>query len=121
MKTLLTLLLLISLPAFATDRPKPKPAPVAVVQEDGDRNEANAFGAAAVAGLMTAAFKDKPNGAVWAFAGTVAAAAAIEAGHSGHYDSDNVWYAVGGAAFGAVGSCYLFFRKNFVGCGLPFK
>jgi hypothetical protein len=121
MKTLLALLLCLALPAFATDKPKPKPAPVLAVQEDTDRREANAYGALAVSGLLTAAFRDKPDGAALAFVSTVVLASAIEAGHSGEFHGSNVGYAALGALVGAVGTCYLYFKRNFVGCGMPFK
>lgn len=123
MKTLLALLLLCLLPsAFATDTPKPAPTPVAQQSSSTNAKDENyAYASILVSGLATAALRDKQNGAYYAFLGTVAAAAAVNASHSGGFNNDNFWYAVGGAALGTVGTCAVYFKKNFLGCGFEFK
>ena len=102
-------------------KPKPpvvKPAPVASSPSNNRKTE-NLLGAAAFSGIFTTALRDKPNGHLWAFGGTVAGVALIEAGHSDSKMS-NVWWGVGGAAIGTVGTCRLFFNKNNVGCAFAF-
>ena len=128
MKTLLLLILfaLFCSPAFATDKPKPAPKPPVVTPTktavaDNDRREDNAYGALVVSGLATAALREREYGAVLAFAGTVAAAAAIEAAHSGSYNGENVRYAALGALVGTVGTCAVYFKRGFVGCAMAFK
>lgn len=118
MKTLIfsVLLALIPLSVLASEGHKPAAVQVA----DTDRHSANLYGAAAVSGLATAALREREYGAVKAFAGTVVAAAVIEAAHAGAYNNANVWYAVGGAAVGTIGTCALYFRNKFVGCAMPF-
>ena len=109
--------------AHASDddyKPKPKPAP-AQVASPSDRKDENLWGATVVSGLATTALRGRENGALWAFGGTVAAAAVIEAAQPGAYKGENVWYAVGGAALGTIGTCKLLLNKGFVGCALSFK
>ena len=105
------------------DHPKKKPPVVVtptVISDDNDQRWAYAGLSAAASGLLTTAMRGKEHGALWAFGGTVAGAALIEAAHSGGFNNTNLWYAVGGAAVGSVGVCALYFRKNFVGCAIPF-
>jgi hypothetical protein len=126
MKILLTLLLVVFLVAvntvYATDTPKPKPAPIVQQSSSSNAKDENyAYASILVSGLATAALRDKPNGGYMAFAGTVAAAAAVNAAHSGSFNNENFWYAVGGAAVGTIGTCAVYFKKGFVGCGFEFK
>ena len=109
--------------AFATDRHQHDPVPVPVSQSspNTDRKADNLYGAMVVSGLASAALRDERYGAYKSFGGTVVGAAIIEAAHSGSYNGKNVWYAAGGAAVGSVGTCLIFFRKGFVGCGFEFK
>lgn len=117
MKTLLAIFLLCLAPiAFATERPRPT-----TVSQPSTNNEAYAYGSVLVSGLMTAALRDKPNGAIYAFAGTVVAAAAVNAGHSGGFNNHNLLLSVAGATVGTVGACAVYFSRGFVGCGFSFK
>ena len=104
------------------DKPKPKPpavsAPVASSPSNNRKSE-NLLGGMLFSGVATAAMRDQPNGAAWAFAATVVGAAAIETGHSNSKMS-NVWWAVGGASAGTIGTCRLLLSKNFVGCAFAF-
>lgn len=118
---ILAIVFVLALPSisFSSEREKFKPVSSQQVA-DTDRHSANLFGAAVVSGLATTALREKEYGAVKAFAGTVAAAAVIETAHAGAYNNSNVWYAVGGAAVGTIGTCTLYFRNKFVGCAMPF-
>jgi hypothetical protein len=128
MKYLLALLLLVTLPVLATGTPKkptpPKTTPPSVVMQnttpDYDRKLANAVGAGLASGFAATALRSEPYGYAYAFVGTIAAAAAIEAAHAGPFQSDNLLWAAGGAAIGTVGTCMVYFRKGFVGCAMPF-
>ena len=124
---LMLLTLLLAASAFANDGhddyPKPPPPTVSIpVQQapDTDRKDQNLLGGAIFSGLAMTALRDKPNGAVKAFAATVVAAAIIEAAQSGSYNGNNVGYAALGAVVGTVGTCSIYFRRGFVGCGMPF-
>ena len=89
--------------------------------QEPDRRKEYLWGATAVSGIATASLRNKENGALWAFGGTVAAAALIESAQPGAFDGTNVWYAVGGAVLGTVGTCKLLLNKNFIGCRMDFK
>jgi len=123
---ILLLTLVLAASAFANDEhddnPKPPPTVSIPVQQapDTDRKDQNLLGGAIFSGLAMTALRDKPNGAVKAFAATVVAAAIIEAAQSGSYNGNNVGYAALGAVVGTVGTCSIYFRKGFVGCGMPF-
>ena len=109
--------------AAATDNhihdPVPKP-PVVQQAPDTDRHSANLLGAAAVSAIATDALKEQQYGAVKAFAATVVSAALIESAQSGGYNGSNVGYAALGAAVGTIGTCAIYLKKNFIGCGMPF-
>ena len=126
---LLLLTLVLAASAFANDGreghddyPKPPPTVSAPVQQapDTDRKDQNLLGGVIFSGLAMTALRDKPNGAIKAIAATVVAAAIIEAAQSGSYNGNNVGYAALGAVVGTVGACSIYFRKGFVGCGMPF-
>jgi len=126
---LLLLTLVLAASAFANggheghdDNPKPPPTVSVPVQQtpDTDRKEQNLLGGVIFSGLAMTALRDKPNGAVKAFGLTVVTAAIIEAAQSGSYNGNNVGYAALGAVVGTVGTCSIYFRRGFVGCGMPF-
>ena len=103
------------------DKPKPTPTSVSPATATPDRRQEYLWGAAAVSGIATAALRTTEHGALWAFGGTVATAAAVEAAQSGAYNGTNVWWAAGGALLGTVGTCKLLLDKKFVGCAVSFK
>ena len=121
---LMLLTLLLAASAFANDghddNPKPPPTVSVPQQPDTDRKDQNLLGGAIFSGLAMTALRDKPNGAAKAFAATVVTAAIIEAAQSGSYNGNNVGYAALGAVVGTVGTCSIYFRRGFVGCGMPF-
>jgi len=120
---LMLLTLVLAASAFANDGhdDNPKPPTVSVPQQpDTDRKDQNLLGGAIFSGLAMTALRDKPNGAIKAVAATVVAAAIIEAAQSGSYNGNNVGYAALGAVVGTVGTCSIYFRRGFVGCGMPF-
>lgn len=106
------------------DKPKPKPPVVtlspAPFSASNDRRLDNFLGAAAFSGLATTALRDKPNGSLLAFSATVVGVSLIEAGRSDSKMS-NIWWGVGGAAVGTIGTCRLLLQKNFIGCAFSYK
>lgn len=119
--------------ALANDDDKPKPPggtptptgnPPPIVQpaapgESNNRKSENLVGGILVSGIATNVLRNQEYGYLWAFGATVAGVVAVESLHSDPRMS-NIWYGVGGAALGTVGSCKLLVAKNYLGCAIPF-
>lgn len=84
--------------------PAPRPTPSTPSAEYRGNATAHVLGYTAVSAVMTTALKDTAHPVLYAFAGTVALAAAQEVARSGPFDSRNMRYNILGAALGSVGT-----------------
>lgn len=106
------------------DKPKPTPpvvtAPAPESLPSNNRKTENLVGGLLASGIATNVLRNQEYGYLWGFGATVAGVIAIESLHSDPKMS-NIWWGVGGAALGTIGTCQLLLSKNFIGCVIPWK